>query len=195
MPPARKFQGVNFSNHDVLELTPDLATLGQGFRCKRQEFQTFWKRGRVAREVTAHTSKCWVIHSENSLGGYITLLTDKLIATNQLLIGEDIKYSTFPAVKIGLLAADERASKAGTRLVEWALEYVAEEVAPKVGVRFMTVDAFYDKDTGYDVSGFYLNMGFMYVNPDEPLPPEHSYRTMYFDLKPLIEGVKREPTQ
>ncbi|WP_031529777.1 hypothetical protein [Dyadobacter crusticola] len=184
----KKFNGVNFSECRVSELTPDLASLGQGFRCKRPEFQTFWKKGRVMREVNSHTSRCWVVHYENSLAAYITLLADKLIATEKLLADEKIKYTTFPAVKIGLPAADERATKVGKRMVEWALEYVAFKVAPIVGVRFMTVDAFYDKDNGYDISGFYQKIGFMFVNPDEQLPPRHSYRTMYFDLKPLIDS-------
>ncbi len=139
------------------------------------------------REVSAHTSRCWVVHCENSLAAYMTLLADKLIATEKLLADEKIKYTTFPAVKIGLLAADERASKVGKRMVEWALEYVAFKVAPAVGVRFMMVDAFYDRDNGYDISGFYQRLGFMFVNPDEQLPPLNSYRTMYFDLKSLID--------
>ncbi|MCF0064263.1 GNAT family N-acetyltransferase [Dyadobacter chenwenxiniae] len=193
MPLIKKFDGVNFSEQMVSELTPDLALLGQGFRCKRPEFQTFWKKGRILREVNAHTSRCWVVHCENCLAAYITLLADRLIATEKLLEEEDIKYTTFPAIKIGLLAADERASKVGKRMVEWALEYAAFTIAPLVGVRFMTVDAFYDKDNGYDISGFYQKIGFMFVNPDEQIPPIHSYRTMYFDLKPLIDLVTRLP--
>lgn len=188
MPPIRKFDGVNFSTCTIYELTPDLALLGQGFRCKRPEFQTFWKKGRVLREVNACTSRCWVVHCQDSLAAYITLLTDKLVASERLLEEEEIKYTSFPAVKIGLLAADYRASRVGTRMVEWALEYAAFTVAPLVGVRFMTVDAFFDKDSGYDISGFYEKLGFMFVNPEEQLPPIHSYRTMYFDLKPLIES-------
>ena len=189
MPVTKKFEGINFSNHIVSELTPDLALLGQGFRCKRPEFQTFWKKGRVLREVQSHTSRCWIVHCENNLAAYITLLADKLVAIDKILLEEKIKYTTFPAIKIGLLAADERASKVGTRMVEWALEYAAFTIAPTIGVRFMTVDAFYDKDNGYDISGFYQKLGFMFVNPDEQLPPPHSYRTMYFDLKPLIESA------
>jgi hypothetical protein len=49
-----------------------------------------------------------------------------------------VQYQTFPAVKIGLLAADRRAKGAGRRLVEWAIEYVVGELAPTIGVRFLT---------------------------------------------------------
>ena len=131
------------------------------------------------------------------MAGYITLLTDKLELEQPPLAGEGVQYRTMPAVKIGLLAADGRARGAGRRLVEWALEYAAVELVPRVGVRFMTVDAFYDLDADsvgvhYDASGFYTRLGFNFVNPDEALPPPQSYRTMYFDLKPLVEAL-REP--
>ncbi|WP_298437810.1 hypothetical protein [Geobacter sp.] len=116
-------------------------------------------------------------------------MADKLTAEEarqNLQAQEEITYSTFPAVKIGLLASDRRAKGAGTCLVEWAIEYVATEISPKVGVRFLTVDALYDVDTGYDISGFYQNFGFRFANEEEPLPPLDPFRTLYFDLLPLI---------
>jgi GNAT superfamily N-acetyltransferase len=195
---SARFDGVDFTVQEVTKVTPALEeSLGQGFRCKRGEFGTFWKKGRIAREERASIGRCWVLIGNGLLAGYITLLTDKLQMENPPLGGEGITYSTMPAVKIGLLAADQRAKGAGTRLVEWALEYVAEEIVPKVGVRFVTVDAFYDKDPGsdgkhYDASGFYQKIGFNFVNPEESLPPEDGYRTMYFDLKPLIEVIQAQ---
>ena len=195
MPPAARFADIDFSVHPVLKLTPALAeTLGQGFRCKRGEFVTFWRRGRIAREEQAHISRCWVLAAEGYLAGYFTLLADKLELEQPPLAGEGVQYRTLPAVKIGLLAADGRAKGAGRRLVEWGLEYVATELVEKVGARFVTVDAFYDLDPDshgvhYDASGFYARIGFNFVNPDEPLPPPQSYRTMYFDLKPLVDAL------
>jgi hypothetical protein len=122
------------------------------------------------------------------LAGYITLLADKLTVQSQLLATEQVQYRTFPAVKIGLLATDKRAKGVGSCLVEWAMEYVVQTLSPAIGVRFLTVEALYDPDTGYDSSGFYQKFGFRLVNPDESLPPLHGYRTMYFDLKPLIDS-------
>lgn len=52
-----------------------------------------------------------------------------------------MKYPPFPAIKIGLLAVDLRARDEGSHLVEWAIEYVATELVPVVGVlkhRFLT---------------------------------------------------------
>jgi len=135
-----------------------------------------------------------VVESGGYLAGYTTLLADKLELEQPPLAGEGVQYRTLPAVKIGLLAADGRAKGAGRCLVEWALEYVATELVDKVGVRFMTVDAFYDLDPDshgvhYDASGFYTRIGFNFVNAEEPLPPPQSYRTMYFDLKPLVDAL------
>ena len=189
MPPSSKFAGVDFSEFPVEHLTSELTISGQGFRCLRGEFVTYWRQGRIQRDIDACISQCWILRSEDSLAGYITLLTDKLELDEPILLDEGVQYRSFPAIKIGLLAVDRRAKGAGRRLVEWAVEYVAAEISPTVGVRFMTVDALYDPDTTppYDASGFYEKFGFQFVDPNESLPSSVPYRTMYLDLKPLID--------
>ncbi len=189
MPPSSKFTSVDFSEIPVERVTPTLARLGQGFRCSRGEFVTYWRQGRIQREINARISQCWILRCEDSLAGYITLIADKLEIDQPILIDEGVQYQTFPAIKIGLLAADRRAKGVGRRLVEWAIEYVASEIAPTIGVRFMTVDALYDADLTppYDASGFYEKFGFRFANIEEALPPSTPYRTMYLDLKPLID--------
>jgi GNAT superfamily N-acetyltransferase len=159
MPPNSKFSGVDFSNLPIEHLTPDLNVTGQGFRCIRGEFATYWRKGRIQREVNARISHCWILRCEDDLAGYI--------------------------------AVDRRAEGAGRRLLEWAVEYIAENIAPHVGVRFITVDALYDSDTTppYDASGFYKKFGFQFVNTEESLPPSVPYRTMYLDLKPLLDAM------
>lgn len=188
MPLSGKFSDVDFDNIRVERFTSELSRLGQGFRCSRPEFVTYWKQGRVQRELDASLCQCWVVRHGDALAGYITLLADKLSVDDQLLQEEGVQYQTFPAVKIGLLAADSRARGAGRCLVEWALEYAATELVNALGVRFMTVDALYDPDTTppYNASGFYTRFGFQFVNQDQTLPPFVPYRTMYLDLKPLI---------
>jgi GNAT superfamily N-acetyltransferase len=193
MSPSSKFAGIDFSCLPVEHSTPELSELGQGFRCSRGEFVTYWRKGRIQREINSNISQCWILQHGDSLAGYITLIADKLETNQPILIDEDIRYQTFPAIKIGLLAADERAKGVGRRLVEWTMEYIAGEIAPTIGVRFMTVDAFYDSNSSppYDASGFYKKFGFEFVNPEESLSPSTSYRTMYIDLKPLIDLFKR----
>jgi GNAT superfamily N-acetyltransferase len=189
MPQSSKFAGVDFAEVVVELVTPELSGLGQGFRCSRGEFVTYWRQGRIQREINARISQCWVLQHDDSLAGYMTLIADKLEVDQPILIDEGVQYQTFPAIKIGLLAADRRARGAGRRLVEWAIEYVAGEIAATIGVRFLTVDALYDADESppYDASGFYEKLGFKFVNAEEPLPPVTPYRTMYLDLKPLID--------
>jgi hypothetical protein len=117
-----RFDGVDFTIAEVTRWVPGpTAQLGDGFRCARAEFNSYWKKGRVTRECNAHIGRCWIIHHNNHLAGYITLLADKLTVQRRLLRGEQIEYRTFPAVKIGLLAADRRAKGAGTRLMERAM--------------------------------------------------------------------------
>lgn len=118
MPPKSKFAEVDFSEISVEQVTPELSGLGQGFRCLRGEFVTYWRQGRIQREINARISQCWVVRHENSLAGYITLIADKLEIDQPLLIDEGVQYQTFPAIKIGLLAGDQRAKGVGRRLVE-----------------------------------------------------------------------------
>ncbi len=189
-----KFDGVDFCKLDIELLTPELRQLGQGFRCVRGEFVTYWKQGRIQREVDSYLCQCWMVRVEDALAGYITLLADKSQVEDALLARESVKYRTFPAIKIGLLAVDRRTKGLGVRLVEWAIDYVITEVVPVVGVRFITVDALYDADVEptYDASGFYVKLGFEFADPTEPLPPINPYLTMYLDLKPLIEVLAIE---
>ena len=194
MASSGKFDGVDFSQINIEFLTPELRQLGQGFRCVRGEFVTYWKQGRIQREADSFLCQCWIARVEEALAGYITLLADKLQVEDTLLIQEGVKYRTFPAVKIGLLAVDRRTKGLGVRLMEWAIDYIITEVVPIIGVRFITVDALYDFDIepAYDASGFYEKLGFEFADPTESLPPVNPYRTMYLDLKPLIEALAIE---
>jgi len=197
VPSQSKFEGIDFSQLPVERLTPEFLNLGHGFRCLRGEFVTYWKQGRIVREADAKLCHCWVIRVGDSLSGYITLLADKLQAEEPILLEEGVKYRTFPAVKIGLLAVDRRAKGAGRHLVEWAIQYVVVEIVPVVGVRFVTVDALYDRDTepAYDASGFYRKLGFEYADSNESLPHETPYRTMYYALKPIIDLLEAEASK
>jgi len=182
-----KFADYSFSIDSVEQWTPVMDISGQGFRSIRGEFVTYWGQGKIAREVDAHICRCWVLRNGNDLAAYITLLADKLTVEDRLLRQEGVLYKTFPAIKIGFLAADRRVRGAGTCLVDWAIDYIATSLCPSVGGRFVTVDALYDADNQYDSSGFYLKQGFQFANPDEELPPSDGFRTMFFDQKPRVD--------
>lgn len=184
-----RFEGIDFSECEVKEMDTDQEDLGQGFKCVRNDFATYIKGRKIRLECKSLTSKCWVVEHDRKIAGYITLMADKLTAEYQLLKDEGVGYKTFPAVKIGWLAADKRAKGAGRRLLEWALQYITTDLTNRLGVRFVTVDALYDPDTGYDIAGYYERFGFRHVNPVESVPPAGNFRTMYFDIKTVVDEL------
>ena len=159
-------------------LAPPDAT---GFRPVRAEFATYLKRGRILRKSDAHLRQCWFARkADGRLAGYATLLADRLAVEHPLLAGESVKYRTFPAVKIGLLAVDARAKGLGTTLVQWAFRYIAAELCPRLGVRFVTVDALFDPDSDYDTAGFYTRFGFTFADGEGRRVPGQPFRELYF---------------
>ena len=53
-------------------------------------------------------------------------------------------------------------------------------------VRFLTVDALFDPDTGFDSSPFYQRLGFLFADPADN-GRSNGYRSMFLDLKSLDE--------
>lgn len=71
MPPRRKFDGVDFTQHPLQKFNPGSEeVLGRGFRCVRPEFVTYFKQGKIGREVLASTCQCWVLMCPDGLAGY-----------------------------------------------------------------------------------------------------------------------------
>ncbi|MBU3679609.1 MAG: GNAT family N-acetyltransferase [Candidatus Kapabacteria bacterium] len=158
-----------------------------GFRCTRGEFRSYLSGELIRREQNAGITRCFVLRDSNRIIGYITLLADRLwtASASQLLLNEDVLRTSFPAVKIGLLAVDSRHQGKGVarKLVAWSIALVLEEIAPKLGVRFMTVDALVDPETSYDATGLYERLGFTHVDMSDESPPTDGFRTMYIDLR------------
>lgn len=184
-----KFEGVDFSRLHPQRLDPENPPVVSGFRPKRPEFSSHLKK-RVLRDCTSHLAACWFLAHEDGFAAYITLMADRLSVTPPLLESEGVKYRTFPAIKIGLLAADARAKGAGTALLKWAFGYAVTEVSPRLGLRYITVDALFDPDTGYDAAPYYEKFGFIHADLDAPVTRDTPYRTMFFDLRPLILAVE-----
>jgi hypothetical protein len=199
-----KFSGIDFLTIQPEIWTPDHIECGREFRCVRDEFREYWA-DQLAIDIAGHVSRAFIIRDPECLAAYITISASSLEFKKvegwrkQPLIAEGIDYTSLPAIKIGRLASDIKARKSGTRLLKWTLAYVAKDIAPRVGVRFMTLEALYAADeidtiTGtspYDVSRFYREkFGFQYVDPNERLTSKTRYRSMFLDLKPMIETAK-----
>ncbi len=192
--PENAKQKVRFSTENVEIWSPDHVEYGRGFACERDEFVEYWNEN-LANDVRAHVGRAWIIREAGQLAGYITLLTDALTKKvrgqqKRFLEVEGIEYGAIPAIKIGRLARSTEALGAGHCLMDWALVCIAKELAPKVGVRFVTVDALYDADdpdNEYDISKFYERFGFQFVNPEKLPTPKTRYRSMFLDIKALVD--------
>jgi hypothetical protein len=57
MASSGKFDGVDFWQIDIESLTSELPQLGQGLRCVRGEFVTYWKQGQIQRQANAYLEK------------------------------------------------------------------------------------------------------------------------------------------
>jgi hypothetical protein len=179
MPPKAKFSGVDFSLVGPEQLGPTDEP-GAGFRPKKREFAQYWRGDLIRREMACAICQAWILRTDEGLAAYITMYADKLDTDVKLLNEEGVDRTTFPAVKIGLLAADERAKGAGKTLVVWAMQHIIETIRPELGVRFVTVDAHIDHDTGYDTAPYYRKFGFRLIDQSDKGPK--GYRAMYLDL-------------
>ena len=65
----------------------------------------------------------------------------------------------------------------------------ASELSPRVGVRFVTVDALHDPDSIYDTAGFYARFGFAFADGEGRRVPGQPFRAMYYDLKPILDAI------
>jgi hypothetical protein len=93
-----KFADFVFSLDAVEQWSPSMDVSCQGFRPIRGEFATYWRQGKIAREVEAYICRCWFVRDAEDLAAYITLLADKLTVEDSLLHHEGVLYKTFPAV-------------------------------------------------------------------------------------------------
>lgn len=164
--------------------------IGRNFNCSRREYNQYWSKDGILRDVKASLCTCWVLRHDGQLAAYITLLADNLTVTSSSVVDNASTTAIYPAVKVGVLAADQLHKGAGFCLIDWMIEFVVAEICPRQGTRFITVNAASDPDGSYDVSGFYRQFGFEYVCPDETLPPSQGFRTLYLDLLPFIEALQ-----
>lgn len=126
---------------------------------------------------------------QNTLA-YFSLLNDKLsynpdeiILWNRInrLISNKKRRKSYPAVKIGRLAVNERYSgnHIGKALINnIVLMFILEN---KTGCRFITVDAY------ANATGFYQKCGFKFFSDKDS---GDSTRLMFMDLKPIKERLE-----
>ena len=139
-----------------LDTPPELREIRQddilsGFRLGDPEFEPLKRfiRRDAKRYHSSNLAKTYVVFSSNDgrpyLLGYITLICAEVKLGEENGVDDEFKYPSFPAVKIARLAVRKEFQGQGVGLgrsmVEFALGLVKESICPKVGCRFVVVDA------------------------------------------------------
>jgi len=100
------------------------------------------------------------LNSKPQIRGYITLVAGEIVTDGAAPLIETpaYAYSQYPAVKIARLAVhkDYRGSGLGRELVDLALGITKSYICPRVGCRFVVVDAKRCSIPFYDRCGFTL---------------------------------------
>lgn len=140
--------------------------------------KTFLRRHAANYHVTnvAKTYAAFLPANPKKAVGYITLVCGEIATDPQLSNGDGFPYDHYPAVKIARLAvnSDLRGSGIGYQLTLLALGIVKEEICPRVGCRFVVLDA---KQASIP---FYVRQGFVLLDTPDNLKREHP--VMFLDL-------------
>ena len=129
----------------------------------------------------------WIDRREQQIAAYFSLLNDKVAYDPQSKgiwnrinrkIHNNKRRRSYPSAKIGRLAVSEKSARLG--LGKQILDFIKIMLItePRLGCRFLTVDAY------ANATSFYQKNGFDYFTTLDVLD---STRLMYFDLKPFKE--------
>lgn len=93
--------------------------------------------------------------------GYITITNSEIDVQESYSLTDcphANKYSSLPAIKIARLMMDShyRGNRIGTHLINHVLTLISDEIAPRVGCRFLITDAKQDAISFYEKIGFSL---------------------------------------
>ncbi len=118
--------------------------------------------------------------------GYLTLTCSEIDLRNGYEIDDcpyANSYDSMPAVKVARLAIDSRyqGQDIGQTFIDLAIATAVEDIAPKVGCRFLVTDS------KPEAVGFYEKMGFTFLDTEENR--ENDNPIMFIDL---LHGLEEE---
>jgi GNAT superfamily N-acetyltransferase len=120
---------------------------------------------------------------------YVTLVCGEIEvqAGEPAVEGVDFRYPTYPAVKIARLAVDHRFRRRGLgeTLVRFALGTIKDQICPRVGCRFVVLDA---KKQSVQ---FYLKQGFTLLDSAEN--HDRDQPIMFIDLRKILLPALAQP--
>ena len=195
-PRKNPFEGIDFSREVPVPLQPSHAKWSKAFRCAQAGFRT--RLGKSGEELKSHLCTGWAYVVKKNVAAFLTIQADQLRIESgerrKTVSLKDGDFTTIPAVKLMVLARDDRANGAGKALLTWTIGFIIREIVPRIGVRFLTVDAYYEFDSHgkltYDSGPYYATQfDFRYVDSEEKPRKGGEYRSMYLDLLPLEVAV------
>jgi hypothetical protein len=155
------------------------------FECHISEY-TDYLREEALHAQADHVAQTWLLRKRESgeVAAYMSIIADavKLSVAEKELHKLDYPFKTIPAMKIGKLAVGELFRRKyrgiGTYLVYQAALIATDTINPYCAVRFITVDADIEHDSG--VLAFYEKLGF--VSNAELSGKHHKTVSMRLDL-------------
>lgn len=124
-----------------------------GFSCGLDDMDDFLKNDALTQQEenlnVTYLAKC-----DNQIIGFFSLLSDS-IRLQSFEEEYNLPYESCPAIKIGRLAVDENYNRngIGTRLLD-DICFEIKNISERLGVRFITVDAYCTVRSFYYKSGF-----------------------------------------
>ena len=114
-----------------------------GFDCGEKDLTEYICDGTSAADEIAGVSRSYLVyHDDGSLVGYFTVAADSIRLKYREERPKNIKYATAPAIKLGRMGVAVRFQRKG--VASWILDVVtglAQEMAARVGVRYVTLDS------------------------------------------------------
>jgi hypothetical protein len=190
------FDGIDFTRGTPVPLRAIHAKWSKSFQCERAGFRT--RLGKSGDELKSHLCTGWAYVFKKRVAAFLTIQAGQFkyesSEKRKKVSLADGDFTIIPAVKLLVLARDGRAKGAGKALLTWVIDFIIREMVPDLGLRFITVDAYYEFDVhgklDYDSGPWYAEkFDFRYADPNERPHPDGEYRSMYLDLLPLIEAT------
>ncbi len=192
------FEGIDFAREVPVPLQPCHAKWSTSFQCSHAGFRT--RLGKTSNELKSHLCTGWAFVFKKGIAAFLTIQADQFRFESKekgkIISLPDGDFEIIPAVKLTVLARDDRAPGAGKALLTWVIDFIIHEIVPRLGVRFITVDAYYEFNAKgklvHDSGPWYAaKFDFRYVDPNETPHVNGDYRSMYLDLLPLEEVMKK----
>ena len=190
------FEGIDFTREVPVPLRPIHAKWSSSFQCSHSGFRT--RLAKSGEELRSHLCTGWAFTIKKNIAAFLTVQADQFRFESdqkgKTISLADGDFEIVPSVKLMVLARDDRAQGAGKALLTWVIDYIIREIVPRLGVRFLTVDAYYEFNTkgklDYDSGEWYAKkFDFRFVDPHEIPHIGGEYRSMYLDLLPLVEAT------